>query len=87
MQKLLQDVHIGQNFQRLRRKRKISQYDMVKRLEKMGRSMSRASYAHIELGIRNVYVSDLILFRMILDVSFDDFFEGLSPEQPDREGS
>lgn len=44
MQKLLQDANIGQNLQRLRRKRKISQYDMVKLLEEMGRSMSRASY-------------------------------------------
>lgn len=79
MQKFLQDVHIGNNLQRLRKTRKLSQADMVVQIELKGRPMSRANYAHIEQGIRNVYVSDLILFKEILDVSYDAFFEELSP--------
>lgn len=50
---------------------------MVKELAARGRKMSRASYAHIEQGIRNIFISDLILIKEILDVSFDDLFEGL----------
>jgi transcriptional regulator with XRE-family HTH domain len=74
MQKLLQDVHIGTNLKRLRKSRKLSQTDMVIKLQLLGRSMSRANYAHIEQGVRNVFVSDLILFKEILDVSYEDFF-------------
>lgn len=43
MQKLLQNIHISENLKQLRRECKISQYDIVKLLEKMGRSMSRVS--------------------------------------------
>lgn len=50
---------------------------MVKELAARGRKMSRANYAHIEQGIRNIFISDLILIKEILDVSFDDLFEGL----------
>ncbi|MCR1985012.1 helix-turn-helix domain-containing protein [Blautia coccoides] len=77
MQKLLQDVHIGSNLQRLRKSRGLSQDDMVARLQLRGRNMSRATYAHIEQGIRNIYISDLILIKEILDVPYESFFEGI----------
>ena len=80
MQKLLQDINFGKNLQMLRESRKISQYEMVTKLEMFGRNMSRAQYAHIEQGIRNVFISDLILFKQILNVDYADFFEGLSLE-------
>ena len=79
MQKFLQDVSFGENLQRLRKKRNLSQYDMVAKLQLLGRSMTRANYAHIEQGVRNVYISDLILFKEILQVDYEEFFEGLSP--------
>lgn len=79
MQKFLQDVHIGDNLKRLRMQRDLSQSDMVTKLQLLGRSMSRANYAHIEQGIRNIYVSDLMLFKEILNVNYEDFFEGLVP--------
>jgi transcriptional regulator with XRE-family HTH domain len=78
MQKLLQDVDFGKNLQRLRKSRNLSQYDMVAKMELLGRPMSRAQYAHIEQGIRNVYISDLILFKEILKVDYADFFEPLT---------
>jgi transcriptional regulator with XRE-family HTH domain len=78
MQKLLQDVHIGNNIKKLRKSRNLSQADMVIKLQLLGRSMSRANYAHIEQGVRNVFVSDLILFKEILNVSYEDFFKDLN---------
>ena len=36
------------------------------------------SYAHIEQGLRNIYITDLILIKEILDVSYDEFFAGVS---------
>lgn len=83
MQKLLQDVDFGKNLQRLRKSRNFSQYDMAAKMELLGRSMSRAQYAHIEQGIRNLYISDLILFKEILNVSYEDFFENITPDIDD----
>lgn len=67
MQKLLQDknVYIGKNLKRLRLEKGMSQMDMVTKIQLYGRNMSRANYAHIEQGIRNIYVSDLILIKEI----------------------
>lgn len=79
MHKFLQDVHIGQNLQRLRIERHLSQKDMVSKLALLGRTMSRANYAHIEQGVRNVYISDFILFKEILNVSYEELFRGLNP--------
>ena len=81
MQKFLQDVHIGQNLQRLRIERHLSQKDMVSKLALLGRTMSRANYAHIEQGVRNVYISDFILFKEILNVSYEELFRGLNPRR------
>lgn len=78
MQKLLQDVGFGKNLQRLRKSRNLSQYDMAAKMELLGRPMSRAQYAHIEQGIRNIYISDLMLFKKILEVDYADFFEPLT---------
>ena len=78
MQKFLQDVHIGQNLQRLRIERHLSQKDMVSKLALLGRTMSRGNYAHIEQGVRNVYISDFILFKEILNVSYEELFWGLN---------
>lgn len=81
MQKLLQDVHIGKNIQRLRLSRNISQYNMVIKLELLGRTMTRSNYANIEQGRGNVYVSDLMLFKEIFDVPYEEFFKDLSPKR------
>lgn len=80
MQKLLQDVPIGKNLQRLRKLRGISQYDMVIKLELLGRTMTRSNYANIEQGRGNIFVSDLMLFKEIFDVSYEEFFKNLSSE-------
>jgi len=80
MQKLLQDIDFGKNLQRLRKARNLSQSDMATKLQLLGRNMSRAQYAHIEQGRGNVYMSDLILFKEILEADYADFFEGLVPK-------
>ncbi len=70
-------IKIGQNIQFLRKARKISQYQIVKEMEKYGRKMSRAQYAHIEQGIGNIYVKDLSIIREILAVDYSEFFIGV----------
>ena len=55
--------------------------DMVTKIQLYGRNMSRANYAHIEQGIRNIYVSDLILIKEILAVSYDEIFAEITIEE------
>ena len=83
MQKLLQDknVYIGKNLKWLRLEKGMSQMDMVTKIQLYGRNMSRANYAHIEQGIRNIYVSDLILIKEILAVSYDEIFAEITIEE------
>lgn len=83
MQKLLQDknVYIGKNLKRLRLEKGMSQMDMVTKIQLYGRNMSRATYAHIEQGVRNIYVSDLILIKEILAVSYDEIFAEITIEE------
>lgn len=77
MQKLLQDRNIGINLRRLRDEMGYTQSDVCAKLGLMGREMSINTYSLIENGRRNIFVSDLILFKKIFNVSFDAFFEGL----------
>ena len=86
MQKLIQDNHFGRNLQKLRKARNLSQSDIIREMALRGRGMSRASYAHIEQGVRNIFINDLILLRDILGVSYDAFFEGLHfiPDNPEE---
>ncbi|MBQ2996569.1 MAG: helix-turn-helix transcriptional regulator [Oscillibacter sp.] len=78
MQKLIQDISFGENLQKIRKSRGLSQYDVVRELQLRGRDMTRANYAHIEQGIRNIFISDLVLLRDIFGVSYEAFFQGLS---------
>ena len=41
--------------------------------------MLQSTYAQIETGARNIYVSDLIALKSVLHADFDDFFKGLTP--------
>jgi len=41
--------------------------------------MLQSTYAQIETGTRNIFVSDLIAIKRILNVSYDEFFKDLEP--------
>lgn len=77
MQKILQNVSLGENLQRIRKAKGLSQNDVATKMQLMGRSISRSHYANIEQGIRNLFVTDLVLLREIFDVSYDEFFQGI----------
>ena len=86
MSKILQDISIGKNLQRLRKERQLTQSDVCTRMSLAGRPMLQSTYAQIETGRRNIYVSDLIALRAVLDVSYDDIFAGLEPVNKYEQG-
>lgn len=81
MEKLKQDLNIGKNIQNLRKAQQLSQKDVTIQMNLRGRMISVSRYAHIEQGRQNLYVSDLIMLKEILDASYEDFFKGLTPEK------
>jgi transcriptional regulator with XRE-family HTH domain len=81
MEKIKQDLNIGKNIQKLRKERHLSQKDVTIQMNLRGRMISVSGYAHIEQGRQNLYVSDLMMLKEILDVSYEDFFKGLTPEK------
>lgn len=74
MQYILQDIPIGANLLRLRKARKLTQEQVVARLQLLGSSMSRATYSKIETGTRNIKAGDLAALKEVFGVSYDEFF-------------
>ncbi len=81
MEKIKQDLNIGKNIQKLRKDRHLSQKDVTIQMNLRGRMISVSGYAHIEQGRQNLYVSDLIMLKAILNVPYEAFFEGLTTEK------
>jgi len=77
-QKIRQDVSIGSNIRKLRKKLKLTQGQVIAKLQLRGFNISRSIYSQIELGTYNIRVSELVALKSILGCSFDEFFEGIS---------
>ena len=81
MEKIKQDLNVGRNIQRIRKSRRMSQKDIVIQMNLRGRMISVSGYAHIEQGRQNLFVSDLIMLKEILNVPYEEFFRGLIPNE------
>lgn len=79
MAKILQDISIGNNLQSIRKSKGLTQNDICAKMTLLGRPMLQSTYAQIETGVRNIFVSDLIALRNVLNVQYCDFFKGLEP--------
>ena len=81
MQKILNNSFLGENIKKLRIKAGLTQEQTVAKLQLMGSPISRSTYSLIEMGRGNVFVSDLVGLQQIFDVSFDEFFVGVSVQR------
>lgn len=79
MAKILRDLSIGDNLRTLRKKRKLTQNDVCAQMAQMGRPMLQSTYAQIESGSRNIFISDLIALKRVLRADYGDFFADLEP--------
>ncbi len=76
--KIKQDISIGANLKRLRKPTKMSQEQVVAKLELSGISMSREVFSKIEQGRYSIKVSVLLALKELYHVdSFDEFFKDL----------
>ncbi|MCM1213711.1 MAG: helix-turn-helix domain-containing protein [Lachnospiraceae bacterium] len=72
--------NIGKNIREFRLAHDLTQEQVVARLQLRGICMSRGTYSHIECGIANIRVKELLILAEIFHVSMDDFFKGMHPD-------
>ena len=76
-QKIKQDLCIGSNIRKIRKLNKMTQEQIVARLQLMDIDISRSIYSQIECGNYNIKVSQLIALKEVFSVNYEDFFDGL----------
>lgn len=77
MQKLRPDLNIGGNIQKIRYDRKLTQDQVIAKMNLMGIQISKSTYAKLETNRMNIKVRELVAMKKIFDCEFGDFFAGL----------
>ena len=73
MQKIRPDLDIGKIIQELGRAAGMTQEQVLAKMQLLGLTISKSSYAKIETNRLNIKVSELVALRRILRCSCDDF--------------
>lgn len=76
MQILKYNRMFGQNIRRLRKAAGMTQEQTAAKMQLMGYDLSRAVYAQIECGMRNIRVEEIAALKQIFGAVYDDFFVG-----------
>jgi len=66
---------IGENIGKLREKAGLTQEETSARLQVRGCDITRSALAKIEVGQRHIYADEIIAFKNVLGVSYEDIFE------------
>ena len=74
-QRIVQDVNIGANLKKLRRRASMTQAEVAAKLELRGLYVSREIYAQIESGSHHIRVSVLLALKEIFHASYEVIFE------------
>lgn len=72
------EYNIGRNIRRYRLESKLTQEETIEKLRLWGIQMSRGTYSHIECGLDNIRVEELLALAEIFGVEAGDFFSGMS---------
>ncbi|MEG0784674.1 MAG: helix-turn-helix transcriptional regulator, partial [Christensenella sp.] len=67
------------NLRRLRAAVGLSQRELASKMNLLGSTIDRNTYTKIELGTRNIKVTDLVALQQIYNVDFAEFFKGIKP--------
>ena len=77
MQKIRMDMSIGSNIQKMRYQCKLTQDQVIARMNLLGIPISKSSYAKIETNRMNIKVSELVALAEIFHCEVGDFFKNL----------
>ena len=73
-QKLKQDIQIGETIRSLRMERKLTQDQVVSKLQLMDLDITRSIYSQIEGGTYSIRISVLAGLSQIFQVDYNTFF-------------
>ncbi len=68
------EIRIGKNIKNAREKQKMTQDTLAAKLQLRGCDITRSAIAKIEVGQRHLYADEIILFKEILNITFDKLF-------------
>lgn len=73
-----ENYNVGANIREFRKANKLTQEQVIAKMQVLGIEISRSSYAQIECGMYNIKVSELLALTEIFNVSVADFFDGMT---------
>lgn len=76
-QKIKTNSQFGLNLRKLRKQKKLTQEQVVAKLQILGFDMSRSIYAQIECGTYNIRITELAALKDIFSTTYESFFEGI----------
>lgn len=79
MAKILREPTLGANIKKIRLKKGYTQEEVVAGMQLLGSPIHRVSYAQIESGRNNIFVTDLVAMKEFFDVEYEEFFQGIEP--------
>lgn len=68
------EKEFGKNLKKIRESKKLTQEVVAAKMQLRGCDITRSAVAKIEVGQRHVYPDEIVIFKEVLDVSFDDLF-------------
>ncbi|MFQ6845184.1 MAG: helix-turn-helix domain-containing protein [Oliverpabstia sp.] len=77
MQKIRPDMDIGKNIQAIRYKNNMTQDQVVAKLNLMGISITKSTYAKRETNRMNIKASELVALAKLFHTDINAFFSGL----------
>ena len=75
------NYNIGVNIRKCRLQNHLTQEQTVAKLQLLGIEISRGTYSHIECGIDNIKVEELLALAEIFHVTIMEFFDGMTLSQ------
>lgn len=78
-QKILRCSALGTNIKRIRLEKGYTQEEVVAGMQLLGSPIHRVSYAQIEGGRNNIFVTDLVALKQFFDVDYAEFFRDIEP--------
>lgn len=79
-QKIKQDIQIGINIRKIRKKRRLGQTDLVRLLQIEGCDMARECLVKIERCVQHIQASQLQAIKKVLDTTYDVLIDGIEEE-------
>ncbi|MDA9556994.1 helix-turn-helix domain-containing protein [Vibrio sp.] len=67
---------IGKQLQDIRKEKRVTQEEMVARLQVLEMDISRSTYSKVEMGLRQVKDYEVLLFAKALQVKVELLFQG-----------